>query len=232
MVKKIFCGMFVLFGITTNLFAETWNCGSVNGVNSNNVKCVYDENTQTLTISGEGKMRDYSSEFNVPWHDKNVVNVVIDNGVTSMGDRVFKGMNSVENIRGTENITSIGIAAFLGTSITSLDLPSASEIRRDAFYNAENLEYIRIPQNVSFWTNDSYGMFRGTKIPHCRENSECGSCGEKFVQAGVGCVSGCWDGYYANNFGICKEIKLRYTLPEADEATSDDNENMIEWIFE
>lgn len=26
--------------------------------------------------------------------------------------------------------------------------------------------------------------------------------------------------------------KTRYTLPEADELTSDDNENMIEWIFE
>ena len=30
--------------------------------------------------------------------------------------------------------------------------------------------------------------------------------------------------------GYCSRI--RYTLPEADEATSDDNENMIEWIFE
>ena len=31
----------------------------------------------------------------------------------------------------------------------------------------------------------------------------------------------------------CLEVvKLRYTLQEADEATSDDNENMIEWIFE
>ena len=26
--------------------------------------------------------------------------------------------------------------------------------------------------------------------------------------------------------------KLRYTIPEADAATSNDNENMIEWIFE
>ncbi len=30
--------------------------------------------------------------------------------------------------------------------------------------------------------------------------------------------------------GYCSRI--RYTLPEADEATSNDNENMIEWIFE
>ena len=36
---------------------------------------------------------------------------------------------------------------------------------------------------------------------------------------------------------VCKDIdgycsRIRYTLPEADEITSNDNENMIEWIFE
>ncbi|MBR1399764.1 MAG: hypothetical protein IJ564_06305 [Alphaproteobacteria bacterium] len=52
------------------------------------------------------------------------------------------------------------------------------------------------------------------------------------MQAGVGCVDSCWEGYYPTNQGYCKIIKLRYTLPEADAATSNDNENMIEWIFE
>ena len=57
----------------------------------------------------------------------------------------------------------------------------------------------------------------------------------------------CGDGYEDEN-GMCVGIskceagfekvdgecvgKLRYTIPEADEATSNDNENMIEWIFE
>ncbi|MBR3663021.1 MAG: hypothetical protein IKN67_07075, partial [Alphaproteobacteria bacterium] len=67
--------------------------------------------------------------------------------------------------------------------------------------------------------------------PNCK-TGDCGSCGEKFVQAGAGCVDNCWDGYYPTNQGYCKIIKLRYTLPEADAATSNDNENMIEWIFE
>ena len=35
---------------------------------------------------------------------------------------------------------------------------------------------------------------------------------------------------YKNLDGYC--YRVRYTLPEADEATSNDNENMIEWIFE
>ena len=42
----------------------------------------------------------------------------------------------------------------------------------------------------------------------------------------------CDEGWYATNKDVCARIKLRYTMPEADEATSNDNENMIEWIFE
>ena len=42
----------------------------------------------------------------------------------------------------------------------------------------------------------------------------------------------CDEGWYVTNKDVCARIKLRYTLPEADEATSDDNENTIEWIFE
>ncbi|MBR1398860.1 MAG: hypothetical protein IJ564_01620 [Alphaproteobacteria bacterium] len=42
----------------------------------------------------------------------------------------------------------------------------------------------------------------------------------------------CDEGWYATNKDVCARIKLRYTLPEADAATSNDNENMIEWIFE
>ncbi|MBR1398576.1 MAG: leucine-rich repeat domain-containing protein [Alphaproteobacteria bacterium] len=42
----------------------------------------------------------------------------------------------------------------------------------------------------------------------------------------------CDEGWYATNKDVCARIKLRYTIPEADEATSNDNENTIEWIFE
>ena len=47
-----------------------------------------------------------------------------------------------------------------------------------------------------------------------------------------GSVIECDEGWYATNKDVCARIKLRYTLPEADELTSNDNENTIEWIFE
>ena len=39
-----------------------------------------------------------------------------------------------------------------------------------------------------------------------------------------------WKYAYDDIYNEC--LRKRYTLPEADAATSDDNENMIEWIFE
>ncbi len=79
------------------------------------------------------------------------------------------------------------------------------------------------------------------------DGSGCGSCGYDYVMHGLGCVADCGDGYlgkegrcidadlgcgaeYSESYGYC--YRVRYTLPEADAATSDDNENMIEWIFE
>ena len=63
--------------------------------------------------------------------------------------------------------------------------------------------------------------------------------GDFLVKNGV-CInksSGCGDGYVEHD-NRCekesnmKEMKLRYTPSEANELTSNDNENMIEWIFE
>ncbi len=49
------------------------------------------------------------------------------------------------------------------------------------------------------------------------------------LSVGASCTK-CKNENYVLEDGLC--YRRRYTLPEADEATSDDNENMIEWIFE
>ena len=93
--------------------------------------------------------------------------------------------------------------------------------------------------------------FYGTYLRYCSvtNRAACGSCGDNYIKRGVGCVSDCGDGYlvkegscisdengcgdgydYNESYNEC--LRTRYTLPEADAATSNDNENMIEWIFE
>ena len=219
--------------------AETWNCGPKTGsVYSDSVKCTYDEASKTLTISGEGPMGNYAQTSgdgsSAPWYGKDIVHAVIEGNVTSIGGRVFKRAYNLQDITGTENITSVGYAAFVAAqSLKSIDLPNVQEIGGVAFLDTSSLQYVGMPDGVTYGADSlSRDTFGGSKISNCRKTGECGSCGEKFVQAGAGCVDNCFDGYYPTSKGYCEIIKLRYTLPEADAATSNDNENMIEWIFE
>ena len=239
----IFC--FIGSGVA---FAETWNCGpATDGVYSDSVKCTYDEATKTLTISGEGEMGNYSNisgdGSSAPWYGKDIVHAVVEGNVTSIGDRVFKRAYNLQDITGTENITRVGDTAFFrATSLISIDLPNVQEIGGIAFLDTSSLQYVGIPTEAVVYLSDTCSRtpspcsayrnrdtFYGSKLSNCRKTGDCGNCGEKFVQAGVGCVSSCYTGY-TSYYGFC--TRKRYTLPEADAATSDDNENMIEWIFE
>ncbi len=236
MKHLVFILCFIYSGAT---FAETWNCGpATNGVYSDSVKCTYDETSKTLTISGNGPMGNYdyvskNDSSTAPWVEKDIVHAVVEKGVTTIGDRVFKALYNLEDVTGLENIESVGERAFYNaSSLKSIDLPNVQSIGTNAFYRTQSLQYAGLPEDVVFAVpSNGKDVFMGSGIPNCK-TGDCGSCGEKFVQAGTGCVSGCFDGYYPTNQGYCKIIKLRYTLPEADAATSDDNENMIEWIFE
>ncbi|MBR3662869.1 MAG: leucine-rich repeat protein [Alphaproteobacteria bacterium] len=249
-MKKIvlLVGIFACFAYESS--AETWNCGpATDGVYSDSVKCTYDEATKTLTISGEGEMGNYpynrdTSSSSAPWIGKNIEHAVFEGNITSIGDRALGWLPSLKDITGTENITRVGDAAFFkAASLISIDLPNVQEIGGVAFSETTKLKYVGIPDGVTYLSDTcsrplpnpcnstSYNRdtFAGSKVSNCRKTGDCGNCGEKFVQAGVGCVSSCYTGY-TSYYGFC--TRKRYTLPEADAATSNDNENMIEWIFE
>ncbi|MBR3661711.1 MAG: leucine-rich repeat protein [Alphaproteobacteria bacterium] len=235
-MKKIVWILGIVISFICESFAETWNCGpATGGVYSDSVKCTYDEATKTLTISGEGPMGNYNyinNKPDTPWYGKNIKHAVFEGNVTSIGDRTFEHLGGLIDVKGTESITSVGRAAFLNAYLLqSVDLPNVQKIYGIAFLGTTYLEYAGIPDGVNYHDYDNWNrdIFQGSNLPNCRKTGECGSCGEKFIQAGVGCVSSCPEGY-TSYYGYC--TRTRYTLPEADAATSNDNENMIEWIFE
>ena len=231
----------VLLSALNKVKAETWNCGKqdANGNYGENVKCVYDETSKTLTISGSGEMADYDYldggvSSTAPWVSKNIIHAVIEGNVTSIGARTFKDAYRLQDITGTENITRVGDAAFFAArSLKSIDLPNVQEIGGIAFGETAKLEYVGIPDGIIYGPDtiaaSNRDTFVASKLSNCRKTGDCGSCGDKVVQSGVGCVNDCFDGY-TSYYGFC--TRTRYTLPEADAATSNDNENMIEWIFE
>lgn len=69
-----------------------------------------------LTISGTGDMADYTNgtKETRPWHSlcNNVKNVIIKDGVTSIGDYTTYGFNKAESIKIADSVTDIGRSAF------------------------------------------------------------------------------------------------------------------------
>ena len=74
----------------------------------------------TLTISGNGAMKNYYQSSSLPW-GKSISRVVIENGVTRIGDYSFYNCTSLTGITIPESVTSIGWSAFYNcTSMTGV----------------------------------------------------------------------------------------------------------------
>ncbi len=113
-----------------------------------------------LTISGSGKMSSYSSG-SAPWRSKgsNIKSIVIEDGVTSIGDYAFRDCTAFESITIPSSMTSIGDYAFSNCSslknITICD--GLTTIESYAFAYCDGLETITIPASVTSIESYAFG---------------------------------------------------------------------------
>ena len=75
------------------------------------IKCIFDRDT--LTISGMGEMKNFSSESS-PWFNERLAikTIIIEDNITTIGDYAFEGCNKLKNITFGQNVTLIGNYAF------------------------------------------------------------------------------------------------------------------------
>ena len=106
----------------------------------------------TLTISGSGPMDDYEEE-GAPWysHAQEIESVVIEDGVTSIGDCSFYNCSALSSVSIPSGVSSIGCYAFTYCeSLVQVQLPeSVTEIGEGAFYACIALEEINLPQELT-----------------------------------------------------------------------------------
>ena len=80
-----------------------------------------------LTISGTGEMTDYPNFPDVPWYDdrEKIMTAVIEPGVTSICSFAFFDCKNLTNVTIPEGVTSIGSYAFNACNLTSMEIPAS-----------------------------------------------------------------------------------------------------------
>ena len=104
-----------------------------------------------LTISGTGEMQDYSSQ--APWYEnrKAIKSVIIEEGATNVGSRVFANCINLTSIIIPSSVTSIGYEAFYNcTGLVSIDIPnSVTSIGKRAFYWCNDLSAVTMGNGIT-----------------------------------------------------------------------------------
>lgn len=108
-----------------------------------------DLDTGVLTLSGKGKTADYKNKSGQPWNDYklSVKKVVVEEGVTYLGDRLFyEDRNLTEVVFPATSLTTIGEGTFRACDgLTEITLPdSLTTLKRVAFYQCINLKKVVI----------------------------------------------------------------------------------------
>ena len=140
------------FALTALYDGQTGECGSrvlwkynlINGVG-------------TLTISGKGEMNDYSAgspgaqNTNVsPFYQSYIENVVIEDGVESIGDYVFHWCSKLKSVTIPSSVKSIGSYAFYSCPmLESVIIPDSVEtIKSNAFKDCSSLKSVTLSNNI------------------------------------------------------------------------------------
>ena len=135
--------------------ANTGYCGDVT--------YTFDSSTGALTISGNGPMSNHLVGINEsPFAGcSSIKSVIIDRGVTSIGDCAFYNCKDLTTISISDSVTCICGCAFEGcTSLNSITIPnSVRSINQHAFYGCRSLTSITIPSSV---TNIGEDVFSDT----------------------------------------------------------------------
>ena len=143
MRKKLFTLLLAVAASVGTMFAESGTCGE---------NLTWDLTNGVLTISGTGAMNDYSYG-GAPWYDncENISQVVINDGVTSIGDYAFFKCTGLTSVEIPNSVTSIGDYAFSNCSgLTSVTIPnSVTSIGEWAFSHCTGLTSVTIGNSVT-----------------------------------------------------------------------------------
>ena len=114
-----------------------------------------------LTISGKGKMYDYSYDNRAPWDNYNkriIKRIIIGDGITTIGSSAFRNCFALNSVTIPNSVRTIGEAAFeYCSALTSVTIPnSVTTIGNHAFFGCSALTSVTIPNSVTTIGNHAF----------------------------------------------------------------------------
>ncbi len=114
-----------------------------------NLTWEFHSGTGTLSISGNGRMDDYGDMFGRPWYQliiSDIVEVVINDGVQSIGDHAFERLSQLERAVIPDSVMSIGKSAFADCrALREAVIPgSVQYIGDESFYYCDSMKTVSI----------------------------------------------------------------------------------------
>jgi hypothetical protein len=136
----------------------------------------YDEQYCVLTIGGEGAMADFNYSDEYPWkaYSDKAEEIIVEDGVTSIGKNAFYGFEKLTYVIIGGGVTSIGENAFAQCkAMLDITLPETlTTIGDRAFEHCENLSEITLPSTIA---NIGYNVFwycPGITDVYCKADPE------------------------------------------------------------
>ena len=139
----------------------------------------------TLTLSGTGRMPDYSTDT-PPWvkEREEIRKVVVESGITHIGAQSFQFCKNLKSVTLPDTVTSIGDAAFYKcTSLKEIALPAGlAELGKLAFDHCTKLREVSVPGGVSVIRESAF---------NCCEELETVSLPRSITQIENSAFNGC-----------------------------------------
>ena len=158
----------------TKFIAMGWDISATAGVDDVWAFLEKTQTGRTLTIQGTGatKSYDYVTNFaNIPWaaYHSEIDKLIIQTGITDIGDRIFSNLGNVTNITIPEGVVTIGTNSFCraeGGALKTVSIPSTVTTMGSNPFAASNIGTITIASsNANFKVENNLLLNKeGTKL--------------------------------------------------------------------
>ena len=157
-ISVLLCALLITSFCTVTAFAADSSAVVTGGEGGEdgNITWGWTEIDKTLVLSGTGQMNNYTDGAPWAYMSDSIEKIVINEGITSIGENAFKGLDKVTEVSIAESVTYIGRYAFSGCeSLSSLSLSkNVSTIDVDAFSNTSIAYYLVSDENTMYFSEN------------------------------------------------------------------------------